>query len=71
MPISKAQIKATTKYVKNNYDRIEIRLRKGKKEVIATHAAGKNESINQFITRAIDETMERDNRKRQTTEDTE
>ena len=30
MTVSKAQQKATAKYVKNNYDRIEIKVSKGK-----------------------------------------
>ena len=32
MTVSKAQQKATAKYVKNNYDRIEIKVSKGKKK---------------------------------------
>ena len=38
-PVSKAQQKATAKYVKENYDRIEIKVPKGKKEVYRTHGA--------------------------------
>ena len=59
-PTSKAQQKAVAKYMKNNYDEIKIRISKGRKEVIQAHATDKGESVNAFIGRAIDETMERD-----------
>lgn len=61
MPISKAQMKAVAKYTKNNYDNIQLRVPKGKRDIIRAHAETHNESINAFISRAIDETMERDN----------
>lgn len=62
MPVSKAQQRATNKYKKSNYDRIELVVPKGKKEVIQVHAGAQGESVNGFIGRAIDETMERDGR---------
>jgi len=58
--VSKAQQKAVHKYVKNNYDRIEVTAPKGKKDIIKAHAETKGESVNGFINRAIDETIERD-----------
>lgn len=59
--ISKAQQKAVHKYVKNNYDRIELTVKpKGKKEDIKAHAEKNGETLNSFINRAIDETMSRD-----------
>jgi len=62
--ISKAQQKAVHKYVKNNYDRVELTVKpKGKKDTIKTHAEKNGESLNAFINRAIDETIERDNKK--------
>lgn len=61
MPASKAQQKAVHKYVKNNYDRIELTVKpKGKKEKIKFYASKNGESLNGFINRAIDEAMERD-----------
>lgn len=61
MAISKAQQRATANYVKKTYDRIEVKVAKGRKEIIQTHADIKDGgSINAFINRAITETMERD-----------
>lgn len=59
--VSKAQQRAVHKYVKANYDRLELTVPKGKKDTIKAHATDKGESVNGFINRAIDETMERDN----------
>lgn len=61
MPASKAQQRAVSKYMKENYDEIKIRVAKGKKEIIKMHAETHSESINAFISRAIDETISRDN----------
>lgn len=61
MAISKAQQKAVNKYVKSNYDRIELVIKpKGRKEDLKAHASSMGETLNAFITRAINETMERD-----------
>ena len=60
MTISKAQQRATANYVKKNYDRIEVKVLKGKKEAIQAHAKAQGESLNAFINRAITQTMERD-----------
>lgn len=63
MAISEAQQKAVNKYVKNNYDRINVTFPKGEKEKIKHHAESNSESVNAFITRAVKETMERDKSK--------
>ena len=60
MPVSKAQQKSVHKYVKNNYDRMELTVQKGRKDLIKAHAEARGESTNAFIGRAIQETMERD-----------
>ncbi len=62
MPASKAQQKAVAKYMKNNYDELKIRVPKGEKDKIKSHAESKGESVNGFVKRAIDETIERDNK---------
>lgn len=61
MATTKAQQKAVHKYVKSNYDRLELTVPKGRKEEIKAFAATQGESLNSFINRAINETMERDN----------
>lgn len=58
--ISKAQQKAVHKYVKNNYDRLEITVPKGRKAEIKKHAEAHGESVNSFIVRAVNETIKRD-----------
>lgn len=49
--------------MKNNYDEIKTRVAKGKKEAITAHAQMQGESLNAFMNRAIDETMQRDGQK--------
>ena len=61
MSATKAQQKAVAKYTKANYDEIKIRTAKGQKAVIKAHAEAHGESVNGFIGRAINETMDRDN----------
>ena len=61
MSVSKAQQKAVSKYMKENYDEIKVRVEKWRKEIIRAHAETQGESVNGFIGRAIDETMKRDN----------
>ena len=60
MPASKAQQRATKKYDKNHYDGIHMRVPKGKKDKISAHAKEYDGSLNKFLNRAVDETMERD-----------
>lgn len=60
MAVSKAQQKATNKYIAKAYDRINLTVPKGEKEVIQAHSAAHGESVNGFIYRAIREAMERD-----------
>ena len=57
---SRARIQANNKYNAKAYDRINIAVPKGQKDIIKAHAERKGESINGFVNRAIDETMQRD-----------
>jgi hypothetical protein len=57
MSITKAQIKATTKYVKNNYDETKIRLPKGSKEFITEKSKSLNLSVNSYIIKLIEEDL--------------
>lgn len=61
MAVSKSQQKAVHKYVKANYDRMELTVPKGRKGLIKAHAEAHSESVNGFINRAIAEAIERDN----------
>ena len=47
------------------YDRVTIMLPKGKQPIVKEHASARNESVNKFVNRAIDETMARDNEKKE------
>ncbi len=58
---TEARKKANEKYLKESVEDIRIRVPKGKKEVVKNHAEKQGESMNTFVVRAIDETMERDN----------
>ena len=60
MAISEAQKKATSKYVKNNYDRHVLTMPKGKKADLQAHAAEQGESLNGFVNRAIDNQVRQD-----------
>ena len=57
-----AQKRASQKWNTEKIDRLNIRVKKGLRETIQTHAQLRNESVNAFVTRAIIETMERDKR---------
>lgn len=59
--MGKTSAEVKNRYNKKAYDRIELVVPKGDKEVIKAHAESKGESVNGFIQRAIKETMERDN----------
>lgn len=56
---SEAQKKAVAKYNAANYEQIQLRVEKGKKDEIKAFAESRGESLNGFINRAIDEAMRR------------
>lgn len=58
--MGKASTKAQNKYINKAYDRINLIVPKGEKDKIQKHAESVGESVNGFIKRAINETMERD-----------
>lgn len=62
MPVSKKQQASVHKYVREHYDRISVTVRQGKREEIRQHAETQGESVNAFINRAIDETIERESK---------
>ena len=60
-----ARRKASAKYLKESVEDIRIRVPKGDKSKVQEHAANMGESMNSFVVRAIDETMERDNQNKE------
>lgn len=58
---TEAQAKAAKKYLTETVEDVRIRVPKGQKTVIKAHAESQGESMNQFVVRAIEQTMERDN----------
>lgn len=57
MAVSKAQQNATNRWIAKAYDRINLTVPKGRKEIIQAHAEAHGESVNGFINRAISEAM--------------
>ena len=60
MAASEAQKRATAKWQKERVEEIKFRVPKGQKAVIQEHAAQQGESVNAFLSRAVEETMARD-----------
>ena len=65
MSVSEAQKKASEKWQHEKVDDIRFRVAKGKRAVIQAHAQSQGESVNAFLNRAVDETMERDQQKQE------
>ena len=49
MPATKSQQKAVNKYMKTNYDRLNIMLPKGRKRTVEAYAKARGESINNLV----------------------
>ena len=64
MPLSEAQKRANRNWNQNKVDTIYVRIPKGNKDDIKAHAESCGESLNEFVFRAIMETMERDRKKK-------
>ena len=60
MPVSKANQRAVTKYMKANYDEVKIRVPKGRKQVSKNCADAGGQSINSYIFQAVNERIERE-----------
>lgn len=54
MAVSKAQQRAVHKFVKDNYDRIELTVPKGRKAELKALADSRGQSVNAFVNEAID-----------------
>ncbi len=56
----KTSYESIKKYEDKAYDKILLRLPKGRKEELKAHAESRGESVNGFINRAIESQIERD-----------
>ena len=54
MAVSKAQQRAVHKYIKDNYDRMELTVPKGRKAEIKAIAESRGQNVNAFVNEAID-----------------
>ena len=59
MKYSDAQKEATARYNKKAYDRINIIVHKGQRQIIKDAAASQGKSLNRFVLDAIDAEMKR------------
>lgn len=57
---SAAQQRAVHKYVKNNYDRLELSVPKGEKELIQQAAKQMGQSVNAYVYEAVRHRMEQE-----------
>lgn len=53
MPVIKSQQKAVNKYIRNNYDRLNICIPKGQKATLEAAAQEAGESVNTYTQRAL------------------
>lgn len=58
MKYSDAQKEATARYNKKAYDRINIIVKKGQRQVIKDFAASQGKSLNRFILDAVEKEMQ-------------
>ena len=57
---SAAKIKANAKYTAKTYDQFLVYVSKGKKADLQAHAQERNESLNGFVNRAIENQIRQD-----------
>ena len=62
MKYSDAQKEATARYNKKAYDRIDVVVKKGQRQIIKDFAASQGKSLNRFICDAIEYQMNKDSK---------
>lgn len=62
MKYSDAQKEATARYNKKAYDRINIIVKKGQRQIIKDFAASQGKSLNRFVLDAIEYQMNKDSK---------
>lgn len=60
MAVPKANQRAVTKYIRNNYDEVKIRVYKGQREILQQVAEQQGISVNAYVSRAMRQAMEQD-----------
>ena len=60
MKYSDAQKEATARYNKKTYDRINVIVKKGQRQIIKDFAASQGKSLNRFICDAIESQMSKE-----------
>lgn len=60
MPASKARVKANAKYNAKTYERLELKVLKGNKQIIQDYCKDKNKSVNSLITELLQERLTQD-----------
>ena len=63
MKYSDAQKEATARYNKKTYDRINIIVKKGQRQIIKDFAASQGKSLNRFVLDAIEYQMQSNSKK--------
>ena len=53
--VSKAQQKATSKYISKAYDQVSLRMPKGKRDIYKAHAEKKGKSLNALILELLED----------------
>ncbi len=56
----RASAASKNKWNAKTYDRVNLTMPKGKKEVLQAHAEAQGESVNAYINKAIDQRMEKE-----------
>ena len=62
MKYSDAQKEATARYNKKTYDRIDVIVKKGQRQIIKDYAAAQGKSLNRFICDLIEAEMNKENK---------
>lgn len=57
-----SQKEATARYNKKAYDRINVIVKKGQRQIIKDYAAAQGKSLNRFILDAVEEQMKKENK---------
>ena len=59
MKYSDAQKEATARYNKKTYERIDIVVKKGQRQILKDYAASQGKSLNRFVLDAVEQEIKR------------